>query len=81
MIELCRESYKNVEKITNRTTRAGGQGYDSYKGDSGGPVVRSHQLIGIVSWGKGCGRRDFPGVYTSTANAEISQFVKNITGI
>jgi trypsin len=38
---------------------------DSCYGDSGGPLInRSGVLVGIVSWGMGCGVKGKPGVYT-----------------
>ena len=40
---------------------------NSWQGDSGGPFVCGGQSVGIVSWGLGCARPDFPGVYTQTS--------------
>ncbi|KAM8758836.1 serine protease 44-like [Rhynchonycteris naso] len=75
--EKCNEIMKKKLEIKNNIVRKGNvcaynaQGKDSCKGDSGGPLVcefnNTWVQVGIVSWGIGCGRKGYPGIYTEVS--------------
>ncbi|CAH1111119.1 unnamed protein product, partial [Psylliodes chrysocephalus] len=70
------------DRITENMMCAGYTGglKDSCQGDSGGPLHTKngtvHQIVGIVSWGEGCAKPNYPGVYTRV-NRYISWIKSN----
>ena len=75
----CAKAYRKVgvDLVAGEQICAGKRGVDTCQGDSGGPMVRKVNggwvQVGIVSWGMGCARAGYPGVYT-----QISTFRKAI---
>ncbi|KYN07911.1 Trypsin-1 [Cyphomyrmex costatus] len=64
----CRKMKYRANRITENMICAGRSNQDSCQGDSGGPLLVQEadklEIAGIVSWGVGCGRAGYPGVYT-----------------
>jgi len=80
---ICNEKSSYDGAITSNMLCAGRRtgGVDSCQGDSGGPATvvigTTHRLVGIVSWGDGCGAPDKYGVYTRVA--EFRKWVNKTT--
>lgn len=59
---------------------AGKKGVDTCQGDSGGPLFvpasGGYRQIGITSFGNGCARAEYPGVYTELSAPSIGNFVR-----
>uniref|UniRef100_T1GEI2 Peptidase S1 domain-containing protein n=1 Tax=Megaselia scalaris TaxID=36166 RepID=T1GEI2_MEGSC len=62
-MKKCQDIYED-KKIYHGQICTYSEGKDTCRMDSGGPLVWNQQLLGIVSWGKDCGKK-YPGVYIS----------------
>jgi secreted trypsin-like serine protease len=75
----CRQSYpQDLAPATEICAGFPQGGVDTCQGDSGGPMVKRNSAgqwreVGIVSYGFGCARPNFPGVY-----AEVTSFSADI---
>jgi secreted trypsin-like serine protease len=84
----CAKSYKRVgvRLVADESICASRPGVDTCQGDSGGPMVRKDgagkwMQVGIVSWGLGCARDGYPGVYTqlSTFRPAIKSAIRDLS--
>ncbi|XP_008072284.1 transmembrane protease serine 12 [Carlito syrichta] len=70
--EICNSEKSYGGDIPNTSFCAGVEdgAFDTCRGDSGGPLMcylpehKKFFVMGITSYGHGCGRRDFPGIYS-----------------
>merc|ERR1719370_73802 len=68
--KVCKDTYGPAAPggIMDHMLCAGQKGKDSCSGDSGGPMLigsgETWTQVGVVSWGIGCGKSHYPGVYS-----------------
>ncbi|XP_044761607.1 trypsin-1-like [Coccinella septempunctata] len=74
--DQCLNSNYGQRKISDNMFCAGFPAgkQDACQGDSGGPLHMNNansgvmEIIGLVSWGRGCARPNLPGIYTKVTN-------------
>ncbi|CAH6792214.1 Masp1 [Phodopus roborovskii] len=71
--DTCQKAYTPLKKRVTKDMICAGEkegGKDACAGDSGGPMVTKDEetdqwyLVGVVSWGEDCGKKDRYGVYS-----------------
>ncbi|XP_052017067.1 transmembrane protease serine 12 [Apodemus sylvaticus] len=74
--EICNSDSSYGGVVPNTSFCAGHENgtFDTCRGDSGGPLMcylpehKRYFVMGITSYGHGCGQRHFPGVYSSPSS-------------
>lgn len=73
--KLARDVAPGMVCMYSKAALEGGASADGVftcRGDSGGPLVRKVRgrdvLVGVVSWSKGCGFKDYPSVFTDAGS-------------
>jgi secreted trypsin-like serine protease len=74
---VCAQAYGELAPATEICAGYTSGGVDTCQGDSGGPMVKNvsgvWREVGIVSYGNGCARPNYPGVY-----GEVQAFSNSI---
>uniref|UniRef100_A0A0C9S0M9 TRYP1_3 protein n=1 Tax=Fopius arisanus TaxID=64838 RepID=A0A0C9S0M9_9HYME len=80
-MEECNDAYKSFGGIPPGQICAAYPegGKDACQGDSGGPMTVNGRLAGVVSWGNGCARPRYPGVYSEVAY--FREWINQKTGV
>jgi secreted trypsin-like serine protease len=81
----CDEVYHGFITVETQLC-AGEKGLDSCGGDSGGPLFATSAgggpiQVGIVSFGIGCAKNRYPGVYAEVNSPTIRDFISDVAGV
>ncbi|XP_028639726.1 mannan-binding lectin serine protease 1 isoform X3 [Grammomys surdaster] len=86
--DTCQEAYVPLRKKVTKDMVCAGEkegGKDACAGDSGGPMVTKDAerdqwyLVGVVSWGEDCGKKDRYGVYSYIYPNK--DWIQRVTGV
>ncbi|XP_028731026.1 mannan-binding lectin serine protease 1 isoform X1 [Peromyscus leucopus] len=86
--DTCQEAYVPLKKKVTKDMICAGEkegGKDACAGDSGGPMVTKDEgadqwyLVGVVSWGEDCGKKDRYGVYSYIYPNK--DWIQRVTGV